>query len=77
LQRVKYVIKELCKHRIKHLRKVLIKSHHDDAMDTDRLYEFERMLREVGLTTDVDAISSNEDESLSNAPTTDIGGSSM
>jgi hypothetical protein len=35
LQRVKYIIKELYKRGIKRLCKVLLKSHRDDAVDTD------------------------------------------
>jgi hypothetical protein len=77
LQRVKYIIKELYKRETKCLCKVFLKSHRNDAVDTDRLHEFKQMLREAEIPANVDAISSNEEEGPSNNPATDIGGSSM
>ena len=56
MQRVKFVIQNLYKRGTRGLAKALLKSHKDDAVDTDTLHEFERVLSDAGLPTNVDEI---------------------
>ena len=41
--------------------KTLLNSHRDDAVDADRLHEFQEVLTEEGLPPNVEEINSNED----------------
>jgi hypothetical protein len=59
---VKHVIKELYKCGTKRLCKVLLMSHKFDVVDTNQLYEFERVLTYAGLPADVEAIEDNDDD---------------
>lgn len=62
------MIQELYKRGKKSLAKTLLKSHRDDAMDTDTLHEFQRTLTDAGLPEDLDQLDTNEDEDMSAAP---------
>ena len=46
---MKFVIKNLYKRGTRTLAKVLLKSHQQDAIDTDMLHDFERVMIEEGL----------------------------
>jgi hypothetical protein len=56
LQKAAFIIKSLYKWGTKRLCKALLKSQRLDAVDTDTVYEFERVLTDVGLPADVELL---------------------
>ena len=62
---MKWVIKNLYKRGTKGLVKTLLKSSRDDALDTDTLHEFQRVMIEEGLPEDLELLDDNEEAGTS------------
>jgi hypothetical protein len=62
LQKATFIIKSLYKRGTKCLCTALLKSQRLDAVDTITIYEFERVLTDVGLPADVESIVDDDDQ---------------
>jgi hypothetical protein len=61
LHKVVFIIKSLYKRGTKRLCKALLKSQRLDAVDTDTVHEFERVLTDAGLLADIESIVDDDD----------------